>query len=372
MTSKERFQKACQYDFPDRPPMIPLSAQTMVWEKLYRAYEISIPGGFLPPDTPGFRYEGLDTTAHESFMCKVSEDFRRIEPKYIGPVLKTTEDGCWEGIWGEMNQWRRASDAYYAESVYLPYAGIDDIDTIQKLRFPSPDWYDYSGISDLCSRYEGFALVTGSAGSVDFINGTAFSRGVQQVLEDIALEDPVYLYIVQKRFEFYYEKIRRILEAANGAIDLVFVGDDLGTQVGPIINPKSFEKLLAPYYAKLFQMVHGFGAKTRMHSCGSVSKFIPIMIEMGLDILDAVQVDAVDMDIESLHARYYGKIMFSGSLSVQSLLPTKFPEQIVNEITKRKKLFSAGGILLGPSNIMQVDMPVENFKLMVEEIHRVI
>jgi uroporphyrinogen decarboxylase len=115
-------------------------------------------------------------------------------------------------------------------------------------------------------------------------------------------------------------------------------------------------------------MVHSFGAKTMLHSCGSVRAFIPILIDIGLDILDVVHVDSVDMDITDLHRDFNKKLVFCGSISVQSLLPYGTPEDIKKEVEKRKKLFSEGGIIIGPTNIMQVDMTAENFAAMCEAI----
>lgn len=166
----------------------------------------------------------------------------------------------------------------------------------------------------------------------------------------------------------FYERIKRTLEAAEGEIDIVRFGEDLGTQLGPIISPEKFIKLFAPKYEKLFQLVHSYGAKTMLHSCGSIRAFIPILINIGLDILDVVQVDAVNMNIVDLHQEFYRKIVYCGSMSVQSLLAKGTPEEIKNEVELRKKLFSDGGIIIGPTNVMQVDMSAENFAAMCRAI----
>jgi len=304
-------------------------------------------------------------------MQKVGQDFRSVEPKYIGPELKVTKDGKWEDIWGTMYEWRDFGDGLYDRTVFLPFAEIEDVKQLKDCRFPTADWYDYSDIAEQCQKYERYAIYTANHSHMDFINGIALARGIEQVLVDIALEDPVLLYIAQKRFEFAYEKIRRTLEAANGAIDAVYVADDLGTQTGPLIKPAAFEKLFVPYYVKLFDMVHSFGAKTMMHSCGSIIDFIPIMIDMGLDILDVIQVDAANMDLNQLYSRYYKKIVFSGTISVQSILPHGTPEAIRSTIRKTRELFADGGLMLGPTNRMQLDMPTENFEAMLEAISEI-
>ena len=368
MTSKERFRRACTYTKPDRPPLNALIGQPMVWEKLYKYYDIPMPGGYPAPDAPGYRFGGLDAEAHDIFMRRVGQDFRHIGPGYKGPPEQVNPDGSWVDMWGTTYKWMPFGNGFYETAVGLPFAGIETVEELRDFPFPSPDWYDYDTIPQSIQDNADFALITGGAGCMDFINGIAFGRGVEQVLLDIATEDPVYLYLVEKRFHFFYELTRRTLEKAGGMIDIAQVGEDMGTQLGPIINPATFVKLHAPLYRKFFDMAHSFGAKTMMHSCGSVRKFIPTLIDIGLDILDVVHVDAVDMDLKSLHNEYSGKIMFSGTLSVQSLLPLATPDEIRRTVAEYREMFMDGGLLLGPSNLMQIDMPAENFDAMIRAI----
>lgn len=367
MNPRERFFATINYQTPDRPLLAPLDAQNGVWEKLYRyfniPFELEGDADKIPP-----RFEGLEPEAHAGFMVKTGEEFRRIGPRYVGPAPKIHEDGSWDGMWGE--RWKLVSfeSGSYAETCYLPFAQIEDAGDLENVSFPSADWFDYSDIKNQCRKHEGYVLLTESSGSGDFINGIAFLRGVEQVLVDIALEDPVYLSIAEKRFRFFYEKIKRTLEAAEGKIDVVRFGEDLGTQLGPIISLEKFTRLFAPKYKKLFDLVHSYGAKTMLHSCGSVRQFIPSLIDIGLDILDVVHVDAAGMNIVDLHRDFYKKIVFCGSISVQTLLPNGTPGEIRKEVALRKDLFSEGGIIIGPTNILQVDMPVENYIAMCEAI----
>ena len=89
-------------------------------------------------------------------------------------------------------------------------------------------------------KHPDLAIAAGGTYVQDFINGTAFGRGVEQVLLDIATDDPVFLYIVERRHRFYMAHIERILDAARGRIDLVLCGDDFGSQRGLLISPAKF------------------------------------------------------------------------------------------------------------------------------------
>ena len=177
------------------------------------------------------------TIADNAVAERLGTDLRYVRPPYIGPPLETFEDGSTKNIWGIRRRPMPNEYGEYAEPVGTPYAAWTTVEEAQAFPWPDPDWFDYAAIPALCARYPDMALATGEFGVQDFINGVAFGRGVEQVLLDIATEDPVYLFIVEKRHRFYLRYIERILEAADGRIDLVLCGDDFGSQRGPLISP---------------------------------------------------------------------------------------------------------------------------------------
>ncbi len=188
--------------------------------------------------------------------------------------------------------------------------------------------------------------------------------GYERVLVGMADEDPVYLALMDARFKFFYERAERALQAADGLIDIVRVGDDLGTQRAPLISLAKFEKLFAPKYKAYFDMVHRYGALVMMHSCGSVRAFVPRLIEMGLDILDVVQQTAAGMDIRELAIEFGDRLCFAGSMDVQTTLPHGTVDDVCREVRLRQELFPDGGLILGPTHHIQVDTPLENILAM--------
>lgn len=297
---------------------------------------------------------------HESLLEKVGDDFRYVQPIYCGPELRTFPDGSWEGLWGERYNNISFGEGTYPETVYLPFRDVSDVTELERFRFPSPDWYDYSTIKEQCERLAGYAVVFGGPGDLDFINGIARCRGVEQVLLDIATEDPVYLELMERRFRFFCGMHERVLQAAGGLVDIVYVGEDLGTQNGPVMSPAKFEKLFALKFKEFFDMAHRYGTKVMMHSCGSVRRFIPRLIELGLDILEVVQVAAAEMDIRELHEGFGDRICFCGSMCVQTTLPFGTVDDVYREVELRKELFRDGGLILGPTHAIQVGTPLEN------------
>ncbi|MBC8873706.1 MAG: hypothetical protein H8E44_30070 [Planctomycetes bacterium] len=298
----------------------------------------------------------------EQLLRVVGDDFRYVEPVYCGPELRKFPDGSVEGYFGERYKYAEFEGGKYLEASYLPFAGVDRLEELDRSHFPSADWFDYSTIRQQAEalRQQGFAVCCGTAGDMDFINGISRARGMEQVLMDLIDDHPVYLEIMQARFEFYYEVQRRTLEAAGGLIDFTHAGEDFGNQRGPMIGLNVFEKHFAPKYGKYFEMVRAHGARTMLHMCGCCEAFVPRLIELGMDVYDVVQPTTPEMDIGVLKERFGKELTFCGSVCVQSTLAWGTPQDVEREINRRLELFPAGGLFLGPTHAAQVGSPLEN------------
>lgn len=297
----------------------------------------------------------------EQLKRVLGDDFRYVQPVYQGPELRDFADGSTEGYWGERYKLVDYEGGQYPEALHLPYADVRAVAELDRSRFPSADWFDYSTIRTQCEALGGeYAVCFGSPGDLDFLNGIGRVRGNEQVLLDLGLEDPVFLELMRARFEFYYEVHERVLQAADGLIDIVHVGEDLGTQRGPMVSVDTFERHFAPKFGAYFELAHRYGAKTMMHMCGCVEKFLPRLIELGLDIQDVVQPTTPEMDIAALAAKYGERLSFCGSLCVQTVLPFGSAEDVAQEVRLRVGLFPRGGLFLGPTHAIQVGTPLEN------------
>lgn len=298
----------------------------------------------------------------EQLLRVVGDDFRYVEADYVGPELRKFEDGSVEGYWGERYKYAEFEGGKYLEASYLPFENVNTPEELDKSHFPNENWFDYSTIKEQCEKFseEGYAVCFGTAGDMDFINSIARARGTEQVLIDLITDNPVYMEIMDARFNFYYKMHERVLQEADGLIDFTHIGEDLGTQSSQVIDFDTFDKHFAPKFRKYFEMVHSYGAKTMMHMCGCVRAFLPRLIELGLDVYDVVQPTVPEMDIAVLNRDFGEHINFCGSVCVQSTLAFGTENDVINEVDRRKKLFKKGGLFLGPSHAIQVGTPIEN------------
>jgi uroporphyrinogen decarboxylase len=314
------------------------------------------------PEVNQMLLEHFGLSCQEQLLRVLGDDFRYVEPVYCGPELRRFPDGSVEGYFGERYRYAEFEAGRYLEACYLPYAGVETLEALDRSHFPSADWFDYSTIRTQAERLHaaGFAVCCGTAGDMDFINSIARTRGMEQVLMDLVDDSPVYLALLEARFQFYYEMHRRMLEAAGGLIDFAHVGDDLGNQRGPMISLAVFERHFAEKYGRYFDMVHRHGARTMMHMCGCVEKFLPRLIDLGLDVYDVVQPTTPAMDIAVLQERFGDRLTFCGSVCVQTTLAHGSPQDVEREVGRRMELFPRGGLFLGPTHAIQVGSPLEN------------
>jgi uroporphyrinogen decarboxylase len=335
-------------------------------ERVQAAFAHSEPD-YAPADyfsTPEIQTALLDhfgVSDDDALRDRLGTDIRYVNPPYIGPPLPQYEDGSVMNEWGVLKKPMPNEYGDYAEPVNYPYAKWTTVEEAEGFPWPSSDWYDYDAVPDLCARYPDLAIATGSTSVQDFINNTAYGRGVEQVLLDIALEDPVFLFIVEKRHRFYMEVIERTLEAAKGRIDFVFCGDDFGSQRGLLISPTSFDRLFADKKKELFDLAHSYGARISHHCCGSSVKLIPRFIEIGMDALQTIQAQAVGMNPYELKKEFGDELTLHGAVDVQGWLQRSSPEEIEREVLHlMEEVGAGGGYILSPCHNIQPDTPTEN------------
>jgi len=261
MTSKERVLTAFANQEPDRVP-VNYGANAGIDGRLKEHF-------------------GLRADDSEGLLRALGVDFRTVRVPYLGPKLH--EDIPDRGVrvdnWGIHRRWVEHDTGGYWDYCDFPLQSAD-LETIANWPMPSPDDYDYSGVADECRKYEEFA-VHGDAGLGDIVNGNGMLRGMEQTFIDLITDDPAGLLLADRRMAIQLEATGRILEAAQGMVDLIKLGEDLGTQIGPIISMEVFRKHIRPRYQSFCDFAKAHGIYVMMHSCGSSSWAYEDFIEMG-------------------------------------------------------------------------------------------
>lgn len=188
-------------------------------------------------------------------------------------------------------------------------------------------------------------------------------RGYERLLSDLALHPDLAERILEIPYRFHLAAAKRLVEMG---VDMIWIGDDVGTQKGMLISPKMWQKFFKPRMANFIGELKAINAQVKVayHSDGNIYPIIPELIEIGLDVLNPVQ--PACMDPCRLKREFGENLCFWGSVDEQYTLPFGSPDRVRAEIIDRlKTLGESGGLILGPTHHVQLDTPLENFWAMV-------
>lgn len=309
----------------------------------------------------------------------VGDGYRGESEQYRGPKLRRSSAGGYEDIWGVWREPISYGGGVYYEINRYPLAEVSDVSDLEKHRWPQVEWWDYSAFPDLIAKATAerdYALV--------FLSGNPFERtwwmrGFEQTLVDMIQRPELFHAIMDRVTDFYVEQARRALalsrtapargarSAAGRTIEFAFTGDDIAGQGGMLMSLEMWEQQVKPYHVRLNRAIHEFGTKVMYHSDGGVIEAAPGLIDMGVDVLQALQFSAAGMDPQVLKERYGDRLCFEGGVSVQTTLPFGTVEEVRQEVRDLVRILGRnGGYILGPSHAIQDGTPPENIVAMFE------
>jgi uroporphyrinogen decarboxylase len=281
-------------------------------------------------------------------------------PRYAGPPVPRGADvfGC-----------RYATADYgsgvYEEVVFSPLAQYNSVEEIEAhYAWPSPDWWDYSGIGDQV-KAAGERPIRGG-GSEPFLTYKSL-RGQEQGMIDLVLNPEIVHYCLDKLFGLACENTRRIYEQARGRVMISYVAEDLGSQTSLLMSPAQIHEFLIPRMKRMMDLAHGAGVYVFYHSDGAVRPILPDMIEAGIDVLNPIQWRCAGMEREGLKSDFGGRVVFHGGVDNQYTLPFGTVEEVRREVIDNYNILGAGGgYILAPCHNIQAVSPPENIVAMYE------
>lgn len=304
---------------------------------------------------------GLASDDDEGLRQVLGVDFRTVNAPYVGPRLHSElPDRRVDPCWGIRTRWVAHESGGYWDYCDFPLrdATVDDVEVWP---MPSPDDYDYDAVAQACRDYSDYAIVTGHAGLPDIINGTGMVRNMEQVMIDLITDNPAFLRYIERKTLILLEVLRRTLEAASGAIHILWMGEDLGTQRGPLISPRVYRKHIKPWHARVAELGVAHGLHVAMHSCGSSSWAFGDFAEIGIDVVDTLQPEAKDMAPAYLKARYGDRLSFHGCISTAGPLAYGTVDDVVADVRRTlETMMPGGGYALSPTHQIQDNTPTAN------------
>ncbi len=349
MTSKERVQKFFRGEETDRVPI------DMAWNPKIRQ---SVMDYFEAEDDDQLRQA-------------LGVDFMGVGARYNGPALHDeVPNRNVNPQYGWRTRWVEYGDSGYWDYCDFPleHASVDEV---AAWPFPDPDDFDYSHIEGRLDAYPDMAFYAGNAGLACIMNTTGFLRSMEQMFVDLATDDEAGLLLIDKLMQQQLGVTERTLEAGKGKIDFMWMGEDLGTQIAPLISMETFRKHIRPRQQPFFDLAKRFGVPTLLHTCGSSSWAYEDYIEMGLTGVDTLQPEATNMEPEYLKKTFGGRLVFHGCISSTGALSFGTPAEVEADCRKTLEIMMpGGGYAFSPTHCLQDNTPLENVVRMYETVHK--
>ncbi len=309
---------------------------------------------------------GLAASDDEGLRQLLGVDFAGVTAPHVGPKLHCDIPERQVDIWGVRTRWVQHETGGYWDFCDFPLSQGTEEDAAA-WPMPSPDDFDYASIAEQCRRMDHYCLYAGGAGIGCIINRIAKLRGMAQVLMDLLTEDPVTMVLIARKQEIELEVMRRSIEAGQGRIDFLWMGEDLGTQIGPMVSLDLYRRQIRPWHQKFVDLAKSYGLPVMFHCCGSSSWAFGDFIEMGIDAVETLQPEAKNMEPAYLKGTFGNKLAFHGCISTAGPVVTGSVEDVVADCRRiLETMMPGGGYCFAPTHQLQDNTPTENVVAMYE------
>ena len=373
-THRERILAALNHEEPDRVPIdfggAEFTSITLAgYEKLKE---------YMGVDDPTEVMSIIHTVAHpsETILNRFDVDTRNVQPSaYEGGVDHWIDANTYIDTFNVL--WKRTEKAVDQHFLHQNGPFHDGKLTVERVEeYDWPDGKNPGLVKGVKERVEQIRA-NGDHAVCLYIPGGVIHRGYamrgfESYLKDLYKRPEALQRMMDKLCDFWCDNATSMIEAAGPEnVDIVYFGEDLGTQDSCMFDPETiYKEILKPRHRRMVETVKGLTnnrAKVCFHCCGSAYHFIPHLLDIGIDALNPVQVTAKNMEPERLKEAFGDRLTFWGGINTQETLPFGTPEEVVAE-TKRiiGILGKGGGYILNSVHNIQAEVPPENIVAMFE------
>jgi uroporphyrinogen decarboxylase len=370
MTPRERILAALDHQETDR---IPIDLGSSVVTSITKAAYLPLRAYLGLPEEEVVVYDQVQQLPYvgEDVLIRFGADTRMVQlPTAHVQGVEIVDDGDYWAMWdrwGSKMRMPKDKPLYY-DWVDFPIKELT-LEALDAYHWPEPDPPEL--IATLKGRAEHLRATTDYAlvGSA-VIGGGLFEQpcrtvGMEPFMMSMLSAPEFASRLVDGITDIYIESVDRYLAQVGDLIDVFTFWDDVSTQQGWMINPDSYVEVIKPRQKRLFEAIKArTDAKLFYHGCGAVYELIPHLIEIGVDIINPVQVSAEGMDSARLKKSYGDDIVFwGGGVDTQKVLPFGTPEQVRDEVKRRiDDLAPGGGFVFSTVHNIQAFVPPENIE----------
>jgi uroporphyrinogen decarboxylase len=332
MTSEERIKCVLRREQPDRVPHFEWLVDRRVREAL------------CP-----------DHTGHHDFAVEMGHDAVIVDPIYSKERVGADR---WRSEWGFVTQ---DTDEEHGIEVESPIKNMADFEAYTPPDPHAPGRLD--AVKAAVDKFKGHKAVIVHLN--DVFSLPRYLMGMENLLMAIAIEPELVKALVEMSVSINLELAKDVV--ACGA-EIVYTGDDVAYNKGPLMSPKSFRELFFPGLCRVVQGFKDLGLYVIKHTDGNLWPILDMIIDSGIDCLDPIDPQA-GMDLAEVKAKYGDRIAIKGNVDCAQLLTFGTPDEVV-EATKEAlhKGMPGGGYILSSSNSIHSAVKPENYAAMLQTL----
>ena len=366
MLGRERALRALHHQVPDRIPLDLGSTNCTTMTKV--AYDNLKKYLGIEKETR-FMMENFQIVFIDEEVLQILEiDTRGVHPR---PVFfkKVVDERTYFNEFGI--KYHMPEDGLYYDMVEHPLSG-KSVEELKDYEWPDPTrTMDLSGVRERAKNLKesNQYLLVGDMIDTGIFEPCWYLRGFENFLVDLLTDLDFVTTLLEGMYNYQLKRYSLFLQEAGEFLDVVFVGDDLATAENVIMSPQTYRDIIKPYHKEYFKNLKKLAPQAQLlyHSCGSIFSFIPDLIEVGVDILNPVQVSAQNMDTKVLKEMFGRELSFWGAIDTTRVLPRGSKEEVKEEVRKRIDDLGPEGYVLTSVHDIQPDVPPENVVTMFEE-----
>ena len=369
MNCRERALTALKHQEPDRVPLDFGGRQTTLHRYAHQALMAHL--GLTGPEPPIRSYHTYlvepDPQLLQRFERVSVLFFPQAPSDYVFTIDPATNSYVDE--WG--TTYHMPPNGYYYDMVAVPLGEAETEADLKKYRWPNPtDPARIAGLPEkIKAAYRAGEKVVIMCGAMPGLwEHSWYMFGLEQAFVNLAGNVPLMEAFTQRVLEWQLAYWDAVLSQVGDSIDVVQLNEDLGSQHGPMMAPATFRKIYKP---RLQQLIGAIKRQTKahvyLHSCGSIYQMIPDLIEIGVDILNPVQVNAAEMESDRLKKEFGKELTFWGGGCDPVVMGTGTVRQVVEDVKRRiHDLAPGGGFIFGSVHNIQANVPPENIVAMFD------
>jgi len=374
MSSRDRVLRALNHEQPDRIPIDLGGFQTGIHRKAYEDL-IDYLGFDEMPEIldPVQQIVAPSERVLELFHVDIRYITAHAPDSFKGGIERNVRGGrLWHDLRDEFGVvWSMPDDQMlYMDISHHPlaHATLEDITS-----YPFPNGGDpsrFTGVREKAlelKKHTPYALSSGICGVT--YETCWYMRGLEQWFIDMIRNPEICEAIIDRTCQFWVDWMAGFLGEVGDLLDVVMIGDDLAGQDGPLFSPSFYRKVVRPRQQRVIDSIEAHtNAKIWYHTCGNCVEYIPDLIQMGVDILNPVQISARDMDPKFLKETFGKYIAFwGGAINSQHTLPFATPDQVRQEVCQNIAIFKPdGGYVFNNVHNIQAGVPPENIVALYE------